>query len=86
MLDWLFYWQNSNMTKMASNNVINPELIGSSRTWSKINPHFETFSMSCTKPTIKRCKIVATKLQASSYKFNKFAKNKKNNQLKWLPR
>ena len=29
MLDWLFYWQNSNKTKMASNNVINTELVGS---------------------------------------------------------
>ena len=25
----LFYWQNSNKTKMASNNVINTELVGS---------------------------------------------------------
>ena len=30
MLDWFFYWQNANKTKMASNNVIKTELVGSS--------------------------------------------------------
>ena len=29
MLDWLFYRQNPSKTKMASNNVINTELVGS---------------------------------------------------------
>ena len=28
-MDWLFYWQNPSKTKMASNNVINTELVGS---------------------------------------------------------
>ena len=30
MLDWLFYWQHSNKIKMASSNVLNTELVGSS--------------------------------------------------------
>ena len=30
MLDWLFYWQLSNKIKMASSNVLNTELVGSS--------------------------------------------------------
>ena len=29
MLDWLFYWQNFNNTKMTSNNTIKTELVGS---------------------------------------------------------
>ena len=45
------------------------------RTWSKINPYFVIFSMSCTKATMKRCKIVVPKIQAGCYKFNKFDKN-----------
>ena len=41
----------------------------------KLNPHFVTFSMSCTKATMKRYKIVVTKNHAGRYKFNKFANN-----------
>ena len=52
---------------------------------AKINPCVVTFSMSCTKATIKRCKIVVTKIQASCYKFMNLLKIKKN-QFKWLPR
>ena len=33
--------------------------------------------MSCTKATMKRCKIAVAKIQAVFYKFNKFAKKKK---------
>ena len=48
-------------------------------------PLFSAFSMSCTKATMKSCKIAVTKIQASCYKFNKSTKNKKKNQFKWLP-